>query len=244
MARQTQLALKSGGERPVPAYSEIPVCGRRFVVDPSGALFWPKHQTLVVADLHLEKGSSYAAKGVFLPPYDTRATLELLQQVIARYAPRRVVTLGDSFHDVEAVSRLQPDDLALIHGLQERREWYWMTGNHDPELPKLLGGRVTPAMTLDTIKFRHEPVYGPASHEICGHLHPAARVVQRGHRLRRRCFVGDGARLIMPAFGAFTGGLNVLDEAFAGLFAEGGVQVWLLGRDAVYPVSGRQLLPD
>lgn len=224
--------------------AQINVCGKAFTADPSGALHWPQEDTLVVADLHLEKGSAAAMRGSMLPPYDTRATLDRLHVVIDRLDPARVIALGDSFHDIGAPDRLAEEDLDRLNVLQENREWYWITGNHDPEIPKNLNGRVCPAVTLDGIRFRHEPVEDLAGHEIAGHLHPAARLVRRGAAVRRKCFVSNGDRLVLPAFGAYTGGLNVLDDAFAPLFGTGEFLVWMLGRDGVFPVSRRQLLDD
>jgi DNA ligase-associated metallophosphoesterase len=164
--------------------------------------------------------------------------------VVDRLNPARIITLGDSFHDREGPERLGPDDEIALKELQKGREWYWVTGNHDPELPETLGGRICPAVTLGGIRFCHEPVEGPAAHEIAGHLHPAARLTRRGASVRRKCFIANGERLVMPAFGAYTGGLNVLNEAFAPLFGKRDFLVWMLGRDGVFPVSRRQLLGD
>ncbi len=157
-----------------------------FVADFSGALFWEEQSLLVVSDLHLEKGSSFAARGVLLPPYDTVATLSRLAAVIARHDPRQVIALGDSFHDREAHARLSEPDREALSALQFRRNWIWIAGNHDPALPTNLGGVVATEVAIGPIVFRHEPT--GASGEIAGHLHPKARVPTRGRSIERRCF--------------------------------------------------------
>ncbi len=244
MNRQLPLELGEASEALGPSRSEIRVCGRRFVADKAGALYWHEHDTLIVSDLHLETGAACAARGSLLPPYDTHATLGALEAVIARFAPGRVIALGDNFHSVGAAERLSDEIAARLCDLTAAREWYWVTGNHDPVLPDGLGGSVCPSVTLGGMRFRHEPIAGLASNELAGHLHPAARLTRRGQSVRRKCFVSDGNRLVMPAFGAYTGGLNVLHPLFTPLFAPRGVLVWMLGREDVYPVSGRQLLRD
>ena len=183
--------------------STVDVAGVTFVADLSGALFWEEQSLLVVSDLHLEKGSSFAARGVLLPPYDTVATLGRLAAVIARHDPRMVIALGDSFHDRDAHGRLSAPDRDAIAGLQARRDWIWISGNHDPALPSDLGGVVASEVAIGPIAFRHEPT--GAVGEIAGHLHPKARVSTRGRSMERRCFACDGERAVMPAFGAYTG---------------------------------------
>ena len=222
----------------------IHVCGERFESHVSGALYWPAEQTLVVSDLHLEQGASLASRGALVPPYDTQTTLGELAVVLAHFEPERVISLGDNFHDVGVAERLSDDVLEEILELQAGREWYWITGNHDPQLPAELRGHVTPQLTVGSIRFRHEPAEGPLAQEIAGHLHPAARVAKRGFTVRRKCYVTDGRRLVMPAFGAYTGGLNVLNESFTPLFPAASFQVWMLGRRDVYPVSKRHLMGD
>ena len=234
----------TGVSSPARALETIVVCGRAFIADSSGALYWPDEQTLIVADLHLEKGSSAARRGTMLPPYDTHATLMKLAEAIDRYDPARVVALGDSLHDGGAAARNGADNLAAISIMQENREFLWIAGNHDPVIPKLLGGRPAPELVIGGLHLRHEPFAGPATHEISAHLHPAARLATHGTAIRRPCFVSNGRRLVMPAFGAFTGGLNVLDEAFAPVFGSDGLQVWMLGHDGAYPVAARRLRGD
>src|SRR5439155_7223022 len=196
--------------------SKVMVADVTFVADLSGALFWQEQRLLVVSDLHLEKGSSFATRGVLLPPYDTVATLGRLAAVIARHDPRMVIALGDSFHDRTAHQRLSSPDRDAMSALQARRDWIWISGNHDPALPSDLGGVVASEVCIGPIAFRHEPT--GASGEIAGHLHPKARVPTRGRTVERRCFASDGERAVMPAFGAYAGGLSIRDVAFAKIF--------------------------
>jgi uncharacterized protein len=209
----------------------IRVAGIDLVADSVGALIWPEERVVVVSDLHLEKGSSFAMRGTLLPPYDTAATLAQLAAVIARYNPRMVISLGDSFHDGEAHDRLSDVDRASLAAMQTDRDWIWIAGNHDPDLPRL-GGTVAAQMTLGSICFRHEPT--GADGEIAGHLHPYARVQTRARAVSRRCFAADGQRMIMPAFGAYTGGLNIRDAAFAAVLRMKELTAHLLGDGRVH----------
>jgi DNA ligase-associated metallophosphoesterase len=203
--------------------------------DLSGALYWESERLLVVSDLHLEKGSSYAARGVLLPPYDTVATLASLSAVIARHDPRTVIALGDSFHDRKAHERLSAPDREAIAALQMRRDWIWISGNHDPALPSDIGGVVANEVALGPILFRHEPT--GAIGEIAGHLHPKARVTTRGRSLERRCFACDGERAVMPAFGSYTGGLNIRDIAFSKIFQTLGFMAHVLGDRRLHTIA-------
>lgn len=214
--------------------------GAGLLADPSGALLWPEQALLVVADLHFEKGSSMARRGSLLPPYDTRTTLACLEAVLARFAPRTVISLGDGFHDGDASARLAADDRARLAALVARHDWIWLLGNHDPRPPLGLGGRGATELEVAGTTFRHIPAGEPGAPEIAGHLHPAARVTVRGRRLARPCFVGDARRMILPAFGSYTGGLDVFDPAIAGLFA-GGFEVALLGDGRVHPLPQARL---
>jgi len=233
--------------------SELAKVGRGLDVDisgvglrllPHGALYWREEETLIVADLHLEKASSFAARHrVFLPPYDSAATLSALADLCRGLAPRRVIALGDSFHDSAAPRRLAAREAAVIASLQHGRQWIWIAGNHDPSPPDGVGGDHARELAIDGLTFRHEPMAGAAAGEIAGHLHPIGRVRIKGRTIRRRCFASDGTRMILPAFGALAGGLNVLDDAFNGLFA-GGLSAFLLGEGRVYPIGRRKLLPD
>lgn len=209
---------------------------------PEGGLWWPAQKTLIVSDLHLEKGSSFAARGQMLPPYDTSATLAIVERLVGDLAPERVISLGDSFHDRKAETRLDDGDAARIRALTAQTDWVWVEGNHDPDPPEHLGGRPSKGLRMGDIVFRHEPT--GESGEIAGHLHPCAKVLSKVRALRRRCFVSDGERLIMPAMGAFTGGLNVLDEAYLPCFPEGGMMVFAMSREAVIPISSKRLIPD
>lgn len=222
----------------------VHLAGAAVRLDTSGALFWPAEETLVVADLHLEKGSSAATRGRFLPPYDTRATLTALEAVVRRLSPRRVIALGDSFHDRTAEGRLLSGDGERIRALTGSVDWLWVTGNHDPEPPRLLGGSACDLVAIGPVVFRHEPTVAGDAGEVAGHLHPCARVGVRGRSLRRRAFATDGQRCVLPAFGAYTGGLNVLDRAYLGLFDRSRLIAWMIGDDRVYPVRGASLLPD
>ena len=217
------------------------VNGARLVPDPSGGLFWPAESLLIVADLHFEKGSAYAERGVPLPPYDTPATLDDLAELIERHQPQTVVCLGDSFHDQRAGERLAREDVIRLKSLRAGRDWIWIAGNHDPEPPAHLGGRVLAEYRRGPLLLRHEPRPAPAPGEVAGHLHPKAAVRVRGRRMVRRCFVTDGLRLILPSFGAFTGGLDVLDAAFHALFPDA-FHAHMLGRSSIHRVASRRLV--
>lgn len=171
-----------------------------------------------------------------LPPYDTAATLARLASVVARYAPRQVIALGDSFHDRDGAARLGAADRAVLARLQAGRDWIWLAGNHDPAAPAGIGGRAAGDWTLGALMLRHEPSAGAVAGEIAGHLHPVAIVMGTSGAVRRRCFVSDGARCIMPAFGSYAGGLNFRHPAFAGLLTAGRRIAHALGRDRVYAV--------
>lgn len=211
---------------------------------PEGALWWADARMLVVADLHLEKGSSFARRGQMVPPYDTFETMSRLARLIARLEPRTVVALGDSFHDPDSADRLTEGARAMLQGLQVGRDWIWIAGNHDPDRPSGLDGMAVTELAVGRLTFRHEPSAGHCEGEIAGHLHPCARVYGQGRSVRRRCFAGDGYRLVLPALGAYSGGLDVRDRAYAGLFAEESFRAFMLGGDRVYPVGPKALRPD
>ncbi len=222
----------------------ISLCGRALRAHMSGAIYWPGENALIVADLHLEKGSHFAARGQLLPPYDTRDTLLKLAQVIDHYDAATVIALGDSFHDVEALQRMDARDRETLGIMQEDREWIWISGNHDGDTAAALGGVVLPELSVGNLVFRHAPRAGAVTREVAGHMHPAARLVMHGTSIRRPCFVGNGLRLVLPAFGAYTGGLNILDAAFEPIFGSEGMDVWMLGQDGLYPVATRLLRSD
>ena len=240
---------------------DIAVAGVSLVADLAGALYWPDEGTLIVADLHLEKGSSFARRGMLLPPYDTGATLARLARVIAHHAPRRVIALGDSFHDGGGPARVMPQDRAALAGLQRGRDWVWIAGNHDPDPARDIGGDFAKSLSLGPLAFRHEPTplvgacssrqtglhfagtcAGAADGEIAGHLHPSARVTQRGLAVTRKCFATDGRRLILPAFGAYAGGLNIRDRAFARVFGALAFTAHLIGERRLYTFAAARCL--
>lgn len=222
--------------------AKLTVNGTTLTADASGALWWPERRTLVVADLHLEKGSAFAANGQLLPPYDTRATLLALAEVISRYDPSHVICLGDSFHDSDASNRFAKSDTEKVKTLAEGRRWTWIIGNHDPSPPHDWGGEIAQTVTMGALTFRHEAEPGSNAGEVSGHYHPKAMVRLRVKRVSGRCFVTDGRRLILPAFGAYAGGLDVLDPAIAQHFAKEFV-VQLLARDRVWPFPRTALSP-
>ena len=222
----------------------IEIAGETCLADPSGALWHAMTSSLIVSDLHLEKGSSFARRGMMLPPYDTVATLMHLRRVLDHYNPKRVIALGDSFHDREAAERLADTERAKIGEMQSGRDWIWISGNHDPAPPQGLEGETAEEINIGALILRHEPRTGAAEGEVAGHLHPVARVVTKRGSLRRRCFVSDGTRCIMPAFGAYAGGLNLRDPAFAPLFHGRSPQAHVLGRDRIYSVAQDQCFAD
>ncbi|MBI3675855.1 MAG: ligase-associated DNA damage response endonuclease PdeM [Proteobacteria bacterium] len=214
----------------------IEVNGEHLMLDAAGALWWPSESTLVFADLHFEKGSSYARTGQLLPPYDTRTTLNRMARLVACHRPSRIIALGDSFHDREAAERLDDHERGALEAMAKAAEWIWIEGNHDPVLPVWLGGRVASEIAIGGLLFRHEPSASHVKGEIAGHLHPCKSVTQRGHTLRRRCFASDGRRVVLPAFGAYAGGLDVEDLALRSLFADA-FRAYVLGAKRVYAVA-------
>jgi uncharacterized protein len=215
--------------------------GQALVLDPAGAVYWPARELLVVADLHLEKGSAFARRGALLPPYDTHATLARLEALVRRWRPATLVSLGDGFHDRRAGHELSPDLFDRLGALTRALRWVWVTGNHDPSVALALGGAAVPELALDGLVLRHEPAGTPG--EVAGHLHPKARLSTRRQRFCRRCFADDGKRLLLPAFGSFTGGLNVLDPAISCLFSTG-FHAYMLGDKRVFRFPRRVLAAD
>jgi DNA ligase-associated metallophosphoesterase len=217
-----------------------------------GALWWPARRLLAVADLHLEKGSAFARRGVPLPPYDTRATLARLARLVAALSPAQVVCVGDSFHDASADARLDPVDAEALRRLTGDRDWVWIAGNHDEAPPTTFGGRAATELAVRPLVFRHaaqpglpatsagSAVAGAVEGEVSGHYHPKASVVVAGRRTTARCFVSDPARLILPAFGAYTGGLDVFAPAIARLL-QPSFAVLILGHRRVHRVGNRRL---
>ncbi|TVR96733.1 MAG: ligase-associated DNA damage response endonuclease PdeM [Rhodospirillales bacterium] len=209
---------------------------------PEGALLLPDHAALVVADLHLEKGSGLARQRCLLPPYDTRATLDRLEVLIRRWQPRLVICLGDSFHDGGGTNRMAPADRDGLGGLMAGRTWIWIAGNHDGVHAGAIGGQVVASFRLGPLTLRHQ-ADGSDDHaaEVSGHFHPKAAVAAYRRRITLPCFVDDNRRLILPAFGAYTGGLDVFDPALTALLAPR-FRVHVLGRDRVHTLPAAALL--
>jgi uncharacterized protein len=226
------------------AAHEIAVAGTTLVADPAGALYWPDERLIAVADLHLEKGSAFATRGVLLPPYDTTATLARLARLIELYNPALVVALGDSFHDGGGPARMPEVSRTALTVLQRGRDWLWLAGNHDPDPPHGVGGRVAAELAIGLLTFRHEPSPHPVDGEVAGHLHPSARVAQRGRGVARRCFAADAKRIVMPAFGAYAGGLNIRDRAFVALFGALSFTAHLLGAGRLYAIPAARCMAD
>jgi DNA ligase-associated metallophosphoesterase len=220
---------------------ELAFGGQRLVADCSGGLYWPVERTLIVSDLHFEKASFFASRGVMLPPYDTAATLDALARVIAVYEPARVIALGDSFHDSAGGARLSSVNRSALLALQEGREWIWITGNHDPDTIEEIGGTFADAFARGSLVFRHQPEAG--DFEVVGHFHPVARVSVRGRTLRRRCFAVSEQRLVLPAFGSLTGGFNIRDISFTSIMG-GEFFAHMLGSEQVFSFSATHCLPD
>jgi DNA ligase-associated metallophosphoesterase len=207
----------------------------------SGAVYLPAYDTLLVADLHLEKGSARAHLGVHLPPYDTRTGLLALLAAVERWTPAQVMLLGDSFHDTGGPSRMAPADRRLLDRIATRCAITWLSGNHDPELPAHLPGARAQMVALGPLNLCHEPTTG-ATAEIAGHLHPVATISRRGRRVRAKCFVLSPRRLILPAFGAYTGGLDLRHEVFRPLLPDNHFRAVMVGRTALHTLPGRAVL--
>ena len=225
-------------------YLPLRLNGAELLAEWSGALAWPGMRALAVADLHLEKGTSFAADGALLPPYDTRATLDALEAAVLRHDPRQVICLGDSFHDGEGPERLPAVERRRLAALVAARDWIWIAGNHDPAPPPSIGGKVVAGdFTLGPLTFRHEAAASAAAGEVSGHFHPKASLWVRGRRLSGRCFLSDARRIVLPAFGAYAGGLDARDPALVALFP-GGCDVHFIGRTriATIPREGLDLV--
>ena len=211
----------------------IHLAGERLLLDPMGALFWPDQRLLAVSDLHLEKGSSFARRGMLLPPWDTHNTIDRLTLLLRRWSPETVVALGDLFHDAGGSARLPATEQQRLNAMTRTHRFIWVQGNHDPIPPKGLGGEWVETHTDGAMIFRHQAIATADPGEVVGHHHPKATVAARAGTVSRPCFVCDGNRLMMPAFGAYTGGLDVRDAAIHRLFPRGG-RIFLLGKDRLF----------
>jgi DNA ligase-associated metallophosphoesterase len=215
--------------------------GERLMLDPDGAVYWPAKRVLIVSDLHLEKASAAAMRGNLLPPYDTRVTLEKLHRLIRLYHPASVIALGDSFHDDHGVERMHAADRARLLQMTKDAHFIWITGNHDAA-PSGLPGESTPQWQDGIFTLRHQAETRSTGKavELSGHYHPKASVNTPALRISRPCFVTDSARLMLPAFGAYTGGLDVRDPAINRFFPRG-LRVFLLGQKRLFSFGLGQL---
>jgi uncharacterized protein len=207
--------------------------GETFEATASGTLFWPAQKALLVADLHLEKASWFARLGQFLPPYDSQATLTELSIETERSGAARLYCLGDSFHDAFGCDRLPESARSLLRDLTSRLDWTWIVGNHDPGFADHCGGRIADEVEVGGIILRHEAARGEIRPEISGHFHPKLRLHLKGRQVSRRCFVVSSKKLIMPAFGALTGGLDARHPEILGSVGTNAA--------ALVPVSDRLL---
>jgi uncharacterized protein len=208
-------------------------CGHELMALPQGALFWPARRALLVADLHLEKASWFAKGGQMLPPYDSIATLSDLAAIAAATAAREIWCLGDSFHDRHGCERLPAAARNLLLGLTGATDWTWITGNHDPALTDPCGGAIVEEAEVDGLLLRHEADPAETRPELSGHFHPKLRISHRGRLVSRRCFVATPTKLILPAFGSLTGGLDAHHPEI--------VRAVGTGAEALVPVQNRLL---
>ncbi|MEO6386718.1 MAG: ligase-associated DNA damage response endonuclease PdeM [Croceibacterium sp.] len=210
-----------------------------FVLTKSRALYWPRERALLVADLHLEKASFYAQHGQFLPPYDSRETLERLALAIRETGARRVFTLGDNFHDSAGTERLEPHAAGMLAALTRATDWVWITGNHDSQMEAQAGGALAEELEIAGIVLRHRAAAGEIRPELSGHYHPRLQVTVRDRHIRRPCAVvskglgNHGGRIVLPAFGALTGGMDAADPAILAALQPA------LAIDAVLPAGGK-----
>ena len=222
----------------VPVSFAFDFCGEEFRLTTGRALYWPREQALLVADLHLEKASFFAKHGQLLPPYDSRETLERLALAIRETGARRVYTLGDNFHDSAGTERLEPHAAGMLAALTRATEWVWITGNHDASMEAKAGGSLARELEIAGLVLRHHAKAGETRPELSGHFHPRLQVTVRDRRIRRPCAVvskdGNGCgRMILPAFGALTGGMDAADPAILAAL-QPAQQI-----DAVLPAGGR-----
>lgn len=212
------------------------------LLDPRGVLLHEAGRTLIVADLHLEKGSAFARRGTMLPPYDTLVTLKKLAAIVAEWRPERLISLGDGFHDTAGARLLTGEAADRLETLAREVEWVWIRGNHDETLPDTLPGSTVDEIRIGGLTLRHLPDRRTDG-LIAGHLHPVARIGNRQRRTRRPCFIHDRRLLILPAFGSYTGGLNVLDPAIATLF-DTAATTHITGETRLFECPATRLMPD
>ena len=204
----------------------------------SGALYVPAYETLIISDLHLEQGTSLARRGIHVPPFDTAVTLDVLDATLSTTHAKRLIFLGDSFHDTQGEERLNGTHLSRLRIITNQYETLWIIGNHDPHPPQSLGGHGAKTIALGPLTLRHEPAKKLKNEiEIAGHLHPGCGLSLRGRRVRGKCFIADQTRLIMPAFGAYTGGLSINSDAFKGLFDLEQTKIWMIGKSSLHRFS-------
>ena len=208
----------------------------------SGAAYCVDEKLLLVADLHLEQGASLARRGLHVPPYDTMATLNMLEHVLQETGARRLILLGDSFHDAVAHDAVLEQDAERLRRITTAIDTIWISGNHDPKTHDALGGTCVDELALGHVTLRHIPArLAEAELEIAGHLHPGASIIQRGSHIRTKCFIADNRRLILPAFGSYTGALNVRTTAFAGLFDTTMAHAWMISKTAIHKFPWKRL---
>lgn len=219
------------------SFAPFPFAGQEFALAPSRALYWAEERALLVADLHLEKASWYAQRGQMLPPYDSRETLSRVADALRATGARRVLCLGDNFHDSHGPARLEPHAAGMLDALMRATDWVWITGNHDTKDTSVeaesLKAPGLPELTVRGIALRHEARPGETGLELSGHFHPKFAVTARGRRVARPCAVASERRLILPAFGALTGGMDAADPAILGALQPA------RAIDALVPAAGK-----
>ena len=208
-------------------------CGEAMRLVHGRALFWERERALLVADLHLEKSSFFARHGQMLPPYDSRETLERLALAVRETGARRVFALGDNFHDSSGTQRLEPHAAGMLGALTRALDWVWITGNHDPVLERLAGGEPVAELAVAGLVLRHKARAEETMPEMSGHYHPRLTVAARGRRIARACVVHSERRLILPAFGSLTGGMDAADPAIVSAMQPA------RAIDALLPATGR-----